>query len=76
MYLELLYEALTKELGIVVETDSPQRLQQYLYAERRKACDPQLDNLVFAPSRFVPTELWIVKKSINHGQAEVSDQSD
>jgi len=63
-YIELLYLALASEIGIVLSTDNPSLLQQKLYAARRKACDPELDQLSLTPSRSSPdTELWIVKKT-------------
>lgn len=62
MYLELLYEALTKPYGIVVETDNPDGLRRYLYAARVKAADVLLDQLAIVPSPLVEGELWIVRK--------------
>lgn len=62
--LELLYDALHQPLGIVVETNSPERLRQKLYA-LRKAHEPVFDNLAFLISPTEPsTQVWIVKKEI------------
>lgn len=59
--LELLYEAYRSELGIIVQTNDPERLRQKLYAERKK--DPDLACLSFRISPTSPeTELFIVKK--------------
>jgi len=61
--LELLYEALRSELGIIVATSDPTALKQKLYAARREADDPQLDSLSFVTSRTNPDrEIWIVRK--------------
>lgn len=61
--LELLYQALHSAHGIVVRTDDVQFLRQKLYAERRKAADPALAVLSFAPSPVNPEgELWIIKR--------------
>jgi hypothetical protein len=60
--LELLYEAYRSELGIIVQTNDPERLRQKLYAERKK--DPDLACLSFRISPTSPeTELFIVKKN-------------
>jgi len=59
--IELLYEALDKEIGIKVATDNVERLRQKLYQFRR-------ENPIFEPLSFIvsPTnpngELWIVKR--------------
>lgn len=64
-HLELLYRALnTSERGIIVETNSVERLRAKLY-EARKA-DPDLAVLSFTVSPTAPeTQLWIVKR---HGK--------
>lgn len=59
--IEILYDALASDLGIIVHTDDVPRLRQKLYAERRK--DPALKALAFTPSPTSPgSELWIVKR--------------
>lgn len=60
--LELLYDALHQPLGIVAETNSPERLRQKLY-KLRKDHEPTFDNLAFIISPTEPnTHLWITKK--------------
>ncbi len=49
-FLEILYKAYNAELGVIVETNDPERLRQKLYAERKK--DPDLKCLSF---RINPT---------------------
>jgi hypothetical protein len=59
--LEILYEAYRSELGIIVQTNDPERLRQKLYAERKK--DPDLACLCFRISKTAPqSELLIEKK--------------
>lgn len=62
--LERMYDALRTPLGIVVETEDPERLRQRLYALRkeRQDSDPQLRDLAFLPSRTNPGELWILRQ--------------
>lgn len=61
--LELLYEALNSEFGIIVKTSDPVALKQKLYAARRESGDEALLSLTFATSRTSPdTEIWIVRK--------------
>jgi len=58
--IELLYEALNTELGVIVSTSDPVALKQKLYNLRRE--DPLFSQLSFVTSRTNPTgELWIVK---------------
>ena len=60
MLLELLYDALRAEHGIVVETNDPERLRMKLYAARKE--DPQLRVLAFVISPTEPqSHLWILK---------------
>lgn len=59
--IDLLYQALNSQSGIVVKTTSPERLRQKLYAERK--VDQDLACLSFTISPTDPQgELWIVKK--------------
>ena len=61
--LNLLYEALGTPLGIVVETNDPERLRQKLYALRKQANDPMLEALSFVISPTVPgSQVWLVKR--------------
>lgn len=58
--IELLYEAINTEIGIVISTSDPVALKQKLYALRRE--DSAFACLSFVTSRTNPTgELWIVK---------------
>lgn len=60
--IDLLYAALNSESGVVVETNSPERLRAKLYTERKK--DPDFECLSFSISRTKPeSELLIVKTS-------------
>src|SRR5690606_18328737 len=69
--IELLYEALDKEIGIKVATDNVERLRQKLYQFRRE--NPIFEHLLFIVS---PTnsngELWIVKR---HGDSLIRGSS-
>lgn len=63
-YVEFLYRALDAEVGIAISTSDPNRLMQKLYAARKSACDPSLDELSITPSRISPdNELWVVRKT-------------
>lgn len=67
-YVEFLYRALDAALGIAISTNDPERLQARLYAARKEACDPALDELSITPSRTSPaTELWVVRKTHKAG---------
>lgn len=60
--IDLLYNALRTEYGIIVPTNSPERLRAKLYELRRR--DPALSILTFKPSPTNPGgELWIIKRS-------------
>lgn len=61
--LELFYDALRSDVGIVVETSAPQKFIQKMYALRKKAEDPQLATLSLVLSPISPTEVWIVKNA-------------
>jgi len=59
--IDLLYQALQAEHGIVVRTSNVERLRAKLYAERKK--DPDLLALSIVISRTQPdTEILIVRK--------------
>ena len=63
-YVEFLYRALDAEVGIAISTSDPDRLMAKLYASRKAACDPALDELSITPSRVSPSnELWVVRKT-------------
>lgn len=62
--LELLYDALRAEVGIIVQTSNVERLRQKLYALRKE--DEDLAALSFIVSPTNPNaELWIVKRMPN-----------
>lgn len=62
--LHILYEALRTEYGTSITTEDSNKLRQKLYAERRKANDPDLAQLSLKLSPFNPqTELWLVKNA-------------
>ena len=57
---ELLYSALGSELGVVVETNDPERLRQKLYPLRKEI--PDCECLAFVISPLNPQDLWIIKQ--------------
>jgi hypothetical protein len=58
--IELLYQALVEEIGIVVSCTDPEKLRNRLYLEKKK--DPEFEKLSFFISPINPTsELWIAK---------------
>jgi hypothetical protein len=61
-YLELWYQAMAAQFGIVVETSRPQLFIQKLYAARRGSMDPALANLSIVQSPLVVGEVWILKR--------------
>lgn len=64
--LELLYDAARSPLGIVVETNSAERLRQKLYALRKGVVD--FEALAFVISPMNGRDLWILNKGNNDGQ--------
>lgn len=60
--LALLYQALSSDLGIVVESDNVALAKQRLYKARADAGDPTLACLQLRTSPVRPdAEIWIVK---------------
>ncbi len=60
--IEYLYDALRSEYGVIIETSSPDKLRQKLYAIMREH-KPEFENLALKVSPLSPTsELWIAKK--------------
>lgn len=59
--LELLYAAYHSELGVVVETNSAERLRQKLYALRKENLE-DFEPLAFVISPLNGMDLWIVKQ--------------
>lgn len=68
---EHLYRALASKNGIVLTTDDPPRLIQKLNAERRKANDASLKQIIIATSRTNPSgEVWLIKKEPQGAQED------
>lgn len=61
MLLEILYEALRSDHGIVVESNDPHRLRQQLYPLRQAHLD-EFESLTFIIDPFFPENLWVCKK--------------
>lgn len=57
---EILYDALRSPYGLVVETDSAERLRQKLYAIRKESDD--LSPLAFVISPLNGVDLWVLNK--------------
>lgn len=60
--LELWYAALREDIGVVIETDDPDRCIQKLYAARRQAQDPDLNAISIVRSPTDNFHLWLVKR--------------
>lgn len=60
--IEFWYQALASECGIVLTTDNPARLIQYLYRARTDAQDPDLQVISVCQSPVNPSHLWLVKR--------------
>lgn len=61
LLLDLLYEAMTKDVGLIVSTTNPIHLRNRFYLEQKK--DPVLKPLAFVLSPINPgSELWIIRK--------------
>lgn len=60
--LNLLYKAVTTELGIVIYVSSVPLARSKISTTRKEAMDPTLDCLECRPSPASPHELWIIKK--------------
>jgi hypothetical protein len=59
--INLLYEALGSEFGVVVQTDDAKRCREKLYLLRKEAKDPDLDCISIVQSPTAPNQLWLVK---------------
>lgn len=60
--LNTLYEALGTPLGIVLQTDNPEKTRAKLYRLREAANDPMLKELSIVISPTMPqSQVWIVK---------------
>lgn len=64
--LNTLYEALGTPLGVVVQTDNPEKLRQKLYRLRDGSDDPMLKELSIVISPTMPqSQVWLVKVKRN-----------
>lgn len=64
--LNLWYEALGSSLGVVIETDNPEKLRAKLYRLREQANDPMLADISVVISPTVPARhVWLVKRQAN-----------
>jgi hypothetical protein len=62
--LEILYQAASSPLGLVVSVEDFTSAQAKFYSARRASGDPFLDCLQFRRSPYTPeTEIWIVKRT-------------
>lgn len=60
--LNLFYEALGAQFGVVVTCDGPpDKVRQKLYALRKDHNDPDLDCISIVQSPTNPSQLWLVK---------------
>lgn len=59
-FLDLLYSAYHSSLGIVVETNDPERLRQKLYPLRKE--NPDFECLAFVISPLNGMDLWIIRQ--------------
>lgn len=67
-YLHLWYAALNAEFGVVLETDNPDLLRQYLYRARKSVEDPELMNISVAISPAEPNQVWLIKRYASEGK--------
>ena len=64
--LELLYEALHSEYGVIVQTNDPERLRQKLYPLRKEHEELLCLSFVISPTN-PQSDLWILKRPSNAG---------
>ena len=60
--LEHWYAALRSPSGVCVRVSDVTRVRAQLYAARKEAMDPNLENLAIVQSPTAGNELWIVHK--------------
>lgn len=60
-YIQLLYLAMTKPLGIIVEHENPQSARATFYAQRKKHGDPQLDTISITILEGQPNKLYLFR---------------
>lgn len=61
--LELWYEALASEFGLILSVSDPEFVRQKLYALRAKSGDADLESISLVVSPTNPQELWMVKRN-------------
>ncbi len=59
--LHLWYQALGSAVGVIIETNDPDRCKQRLYAMRQDAQDPDLEEVSIVQSPSDPNHLWLVR---------------
>jgi hypothetical protein len=59
--LELWYQALAEPIGLVIETNNPDRYKARLYRAREESGDPALKALSIVQSPTTPNQIWIIK---------------
>lgn len=59
--INLLYEALGSQFGVVLQCDNAEKVRQRLYKLRADHADPDLECLHLVQSPSNPSHLWIVK---------------
>lgn len=67
--IELLYEALHSEVGIIVQTSDVEKLRQKLYPLRKESEELQVLSFIVSPTN-PNSELWIVKNGERKGQTD------
>lgn len=67
--LDLWYNALHSQFGIVIQTDNPSLVKQKLYRARSESGDLALGEISICASPLNPsTEIWLVKKKPDAAQ--------
>jgi len=64
-FVEFWYLALAQPVGIVIETNDPERLRQRLYAARRDAMEEDFAKISIVISPTNPNHIWLVHKRID-----------
>lgn len=60
--LNLLYEALGSQFGVVVQCSDTEKVRQKLYSLRKESGDADLEILSMVQSPTNPQQLWILKR--------------
>lgn len=59
--LDIWYKALSAQIGVIVKVSDPDLAKAKLYALRKAANDPDLDQISIRVSPESPDELWLIK---------------